>query len=181
MNCYIVGKGASLMNITKDHFGEGIIITINSAIAKVESLELPNLTFALCKDGASPDYINECPLMECHICPYGFIYPQKAILVLHKHESMECMPDYFPKMIIDAEQYGLNWRNESVLLAIEFGIYLGCDEFIFISFDAVTNGSDYSINPDGSVHQFGGMYTVQAERLIQRCITLNHKFIEPNG
>lgn len=179
MKCYIVGKGKSLLNLKKEHFGEGIIITINSAISKVESLELPNTTFALMKDGASPEYINECPSMECFRCPYGNVYPKTATLLLHSHESIECMPDYFPKMIIDSEQYGLGWRNESVLLAIEFALKYGCDEFVFLCFDAVTNGSTISIHPDGTTHFDQSAYLIQAERLKKRCETLKHIFIEP--
>jgi hypothetical protein len=34
-------------------------------------------------------------------------------------------------VIINAEQYGLNWRNESVLLAIEFALTYGADYFYF--------------------------------------------------
>ena len=178
MNCYIVGKGPSLLKLKKEHFGEGIVITINSAIEKVESLGINNTIFALMKDGASPDYLNECPSMDCHNCPYGNVYPKKAILVLHKHESTQCMPDYYPAMIIDAETYGLNWRNESVLLAIEFALSIGCDDFTFLCFDAVTNGSIDGLYANDEIKQFDA-YRVQAERLIQRAETLTHKFIEP--
>lgn len=178
MNVWIIGKGASLHNLKREQIGEGIIITINSAIVKVESLNLTNITYSLAKDGASPDYLNECPSMECSKCPWMNEYPEKAILLLHKHESIECMPDYYPRMIIDSEQYGLSWRQESVMLAIEFALYLGATNIIFVSFDAVTLGSDNGYMPDGRSFATG-FYSVQAERLKERVQTLQHEFLTP--
>ena len=176
---WIVGKGPSLMNLRKEHFGLGLVITINSSIATVEAFGLPNNIISMAKDGASPNYLNECPSMDCSNCPYANVYPQKAILMLHKHESIECMPDYFPRMIIDSEQYGLNWSNESVLLAIEFALSLGFDNFHFLCFDAVTSESTIAVHPDGSIFQNSGTYLEQAKRLVERCQSLQHEFIEP--
>jgi len=174
---WIIGKGESLQRLTKKHIGKGIVMTINSSIQQVEALNLSNLTFALFKDGASPEYLNECPSMDCSFCPYGNVYPQRAIMLLHRHESIQCMPDYYPKMILDAEKYGLNWKNESVLLLIEFALSLGCDSFHFVCFDAVTNGSINALYRDNEILE-NGHYLQQAERLKERCKTLTHEFIE---
>ena len=48
---YIVGRGESLQYLTREYFGEGVVIALNRAIIKVNELNLPNKIYLLQKDG----------------------------------------------------------------------------------------------------------------------------------
>ncbi len=53
--CYIVGRGASLLQITKEHFGDGPIIVLNEAIYNISELGLGNDIYSQWRNGDMPD------------------------------------------------------------------------------------------------------------------------------
>lgn len=138
----MVGKGRSLVNIKKKHFGKGPVITINQAIEKVEDLELDNPIYSLQKNGGdqrtnipkdnlSPDCLHEC----LDICG-NMIRPQGATLLVHNLESLYCFRDYSPRYVFKLEDFGLIKNTCSFVIAIKMGELFGCSSFNFISFDA---------------------------------------------
>jgi glycosyltransferase involved in cell wall biosynthesis len=130
---YIIGKGPSLKYLTKEMIGEGVVITLNDAIAKIEELDIPNDVYAMEKDGY---YKDNKPCFDTHDCSIHSIMPKKSALLVHKWESLNCMPDYTPRYIFDNEELGLNPQNPSMLSAIMIGSLMGCKKFHFVSFDA---------------------------------------------
>lgn len=169
----IIGTGRSIFNLKS--IEPGLVLTLGMAIKEIEKLDLPNEIVSMEKDGCT-EHPNECDSKDCHHCPYGSVYPQKARLLLHELESYECMPDYPKREFWNNERdFGLIWRTESVLSAIELMLKWGYEKFNFYCFDAVTNGNTENCYMDGS---YGG-YQSQAERLKERVQTLDHKFIQP--
>lgn len=138
---YIIGKGKSLDRLKLCDIKAGIIIAINQAIIPVEKIGFPNITYSLQKDGASPEFRNEC---QCKIhghkdCPYDMVYPKKAILINHTQESSDCMTDYTPRIVFNNEDFGLEWQRVSALSAIAIAKYFGCDKIKMIAFDSITD------------------------------------------
>lgn len=116
---YIIGKGPSLSFLGKEDIGDGVIITINEALNKIEELELSNFTFSMQKDAT-------------------FRKPKNAALLVHKHEkSFYELEDYKPRYVFDNLEMGLEWFDFSALSAIKLGQIMGCKNFIFVSFDSM--------------------------------------------
>lgn len=139
---WIVGKGPSLKNLKKEHFGDGPIITINQTIVPVEELDLLNPIYSLQKNGGplrhnipgdnlSPDCYKEC----ADICG-NMVRPKKANLVVHNLESYYCFENYSPRYVFFLEDFGLTVNRCSFVVAIGIGKLFGCSKFRFISFDA---------------------------------------------
>ena len=137
---YIIGKGPSLHNLEVSHIGDGIIITINDAINKVEGLNLPNIIYSMQKDGLQGKLIP-------HDCKEHSIMPKRSILLVHKHESLLCYPDYSPRIVFDNLELGLKVNDFSALSAIKLAQLMGCTKFYFVSFDACNNqdGGQYQV------------------------------------
>ena len=131
---YIIGCGISIRHLTEDLIGDGVIITLNSSIDTIEKLLLSNVVYSMQKDGPGRG------ILECNDCSKHTIMPNKSILLVHKHESINCSPDYKPRMVFDNEELGLNKYDFSALTAIKMGQIMGCKKFYFISFDACVNG-----------------------------------------
>lgn len=176
---WIIGKGPSLNYLKKEHIGEGIVIAINSSIIKVEQLGLDNTIFSIQKDGSSPLYRNCCPDKKCHNCTFDMVYPKKSILLIHKHESIDCMADYSPRYVFDNEKLGLAWDRFSALTSIKIAQRMGYTKICFISFDACINGSNKSIVPGTDLVYENNNYIIQAHQMISYLIGVDHTFITP--
>jgi hypothetical protein len=182
---YIIGKGPSLHNLKKEMIGPGIVITLNDAIQKIEELGLPNPVYSMQKDGmggyidfSTNEWYNNPPLPEvqvCDDCSKHSIMPKKSILLVHKHESINCSPNYWPRMIFDNLEMGLLWHDFAALSAIRIGEIMGCKKFYFVSFDAITKGDEFGayINaaPLGYAYQY-----VRMKPFLDR---LDYEFITP--
>jgi hypothetical protein len=139
---YIVGKGPSLQYLKETYFESGPIITLNQAIIKVEQLQLKNDIYSMQKDGSSPDpwkLTNDCPSKNCYSCPFGLVYPKKAYLLIHKHESAYCLPDYEERYEFDNEKLGLLITHFSALSAFKILRHFGCNNIKFVSCDSYVN------------------------------------------
>jgi len=175
---WIIGKGPSLEKLRKKDISEGIIITLNSAILKIEQLELNNITYSMQKDGASPYFVNSCPYNTCNKCPYDLPTPKNSILLVHELESKQCKPDYRPRYVFNNNDLGLAWNDFSALSAIRIAQYFGCNKFNFVSFDAVTNG-DIKNSYDKVAKNGLPEYLQQAKVMKEFVKDLDHKFITP--
>jgi hypothetical protein len=182
---YIIGKGPSLHNLTKEMIGEGIIITLNDAIQKIEELDLPNIVYSMQKDGVAyknVDFTNnnfwyKPPTLEmqiCNDCSLHSIMPKKSILLVHKHESSLCSLDYKPRMVFDNLEMGLLWHDFSALSAIRIAEIMGCTKFYFVSFDAITN-----MDNSGYANTAPLGYSYQYPRMKPYLDRIDYKFITP--
>lgn len=185
---WIVGKGPSLQYLKKEDFGQGPIITINQAIIKVEELDLPNPTYSMQKDGGDrKTYPKHMLRPDCEYTPNcndkcGNMYRPKrgATLLIHKHESLYCFPDYSPRYVFDWKEFGLRHNQFSVIISIRIGILMGCIKFHFVSCDVHTTGSLESYIPNVGVveikHSGYEGYVWKVKRYLRG---LDYKYITP--
>lgn len=125
---YIVGKGASLEYLRKEHFGDGIVIAISEAIIPVENLELDIPIYSLQKDYDPPDHTPIAP-------------PKKATLLVHEREVAGRHKDYEPRYVFDNTlDFGVAWNTPSCFSATFIAELLGCSKIVYISFDSCTTG-----------------------------------------
>jgi hypothetical protein len=164
---YIVGKGPSLQYLTESFFDNGPIITLNESILKIESFNLSNDIFAMQKDGPGWDLKirNNCPIKTCNKCPYGMLYPKKAKLLIHKHESEFCLPDYKERYEFDNIKLGLLPDHFSALSAYKLLRYMGCNKIIFISCDSYVNKNIDTYIPNIGVTAKDNGYLLQYDIL----------------
>ena len=186
---WIVGKGPSLQYLTKEHIGSGPVITINAAIVKIEELDLPNPIFAMIKDGGNRRHHWSSPIILKPDCDYtpkcgdkcGNLHRPKqgATLLVHKHESLYCFPDYSPRYVFEWEEFGLRHNNISLVIAIEVGILMGCKKFCFVSLDGHVNGSIERYIPGVGVIGEDGAYLSHRRRIKPYLAKLDHSWITP--
>ena len=175
-NVYIIGKGLSLKLLDNSMIGPGIIITISHAIEKVESLNLPNITYSMQKDGVGGEQ-RQSTNEPLHNCLLHGIRPKKAILLVHKYGSSNCFLDYTPRMVFDNLELGLQVCDFSALSCIKIALVMGCERFFFVSFDACTTGDGHSALDN----IYYPAYFAQCDRMKQYIYKLNYKFITPDG
>ena len=152
---WIVGKGPSLRYIRKDHFGEGIILTLNESIVAIESLELPNIIYSLQKDGGNGRHgalknalTPECDYSgQCEDVCGSMVRPKKATLILHELESKYCFSDYPNRVVFDLETLGLQANIHSIVFAVKIAIYLGCNKVNFLCCDSTAIGDSRTYVP----------------------------------
>jgi len=187
---WIVGKGPSLQYLTKKDISRGPIITINEAIIKIEEMGLSNPVYSMWKDGGNRrQYINSRPHILKPDCDYtpdcgdvcgGMYRPKKgATLLVHKHESLYCMPDYSPRYVFEWEEFGICHNNISFIIAMEIGMLMGCKKFCFISFDIHVNRSIETYVPGVGVVGENGAYFSHRRRIKPYLRKLNYRWITP--
>lgn len=146
---WIVGKGPSLRYIKKEHFGEGIVITLNESIVDIESLNLPNPLYSLQKDGGSGrhhTFDNLSP--NCDFTPNcgghcgTMIRPRYATLLLHDLESKYCFANYPNRVVFDLKTLGLDANIHSAVFVTMIALYMGCTKLNYLCFDASTTGDN---------------------------------------
>ena len=119
----VVGRGVSLARLQAQHLS-GVVMAINQAIEKVESLNPDNPLYSLQKDR----YL---------------VKPRKAVLLLHELESLASNPviDYKLVYSFDVERdFRIRWDLPSVVIAEKFANWSGCRKVVFLCCDAVTDG-----------------------------------------
>jgi len=173
---YIIGKGPSLKFLKKQDIEDGVVITINDAIAKIEELNIDNDVYAMEKDGWYIEWTNH---QEEHDCSIHSIMPTRYPVLLHKHESPNCIPDYFNRIIFNNLELGLEITRPSAISAIKIGELMGCDKFVLISFDACTI-EDYSTYIPGTEEMENNpSYKNICVLMNQFLDKLNYKWITP--
>lgn len=185
---WIVGKGPSLQYLTKKDIGEGPIIAINESIIKIEGLDLPNPVFSMQKDGGNrKSHSRHRSLVpDCDYTPNcgdkcgDMIRPKRgATLLVHKHESLYCFPDYFPRYVFDWKELGLPKNRFSQILAIKIGLLMGCVKFHFVSFDVHINGCLDIYVPNVGVIGINRGYAGHVWKIKPYLTELEYKWITP--
>jgi len=137
---WIVGRGPSLLNITKEHFGPGPVITLNEAIQNIKPLDLPNKLFNLWRNG-------DPPVDLLTYLPEGTTLLLCDNPVLQDPPSSTMFKDWLPRKIFECQR-DLKCSPPatfSMKAALEIAVYvLGCKAINFISFDSCTGG-DYRV------------------------------------
>jgi len=187
---WIVGKGPSLQYLKKGDIHSGPVITINQAIIKIEEIGLPNPVYSMQKDGGDRrQYLNSYPLILKSDCDYtpdcgdecGNMYRPKqgATLLVHRHESLYCMPDYSPRYVFDWQNLGLPCNQFSQIIAIKIGIIMGCIKFNFVSFDAHVSGCLDSYVPNVGIVMKDFALKNHVRRVSRHLKNLNYEWITP--
>lgn len=162
---YIIGKGESLQNLTNDVIGDGIVITLNSAIEVVEKLNLPNKIYSLQKD----KYVSRVK--------------ENVTLLMHKEDEFHSAandsketPEYIE---FSCEEFGMPNVTFSAIVAVEMAKQMGCARFCFISFDSVTTNNLKTF--DVTKPYYPKAYVIQAEIMQKHVKALNHVWITPKA
>ncbi|MHB8109759.1 MAG: hypothetical protein ACYDHW_06975 [Syntrophorhabdaceae bacterium] len=144
---WIIGKGPSLANLTKEDIGKGPVIALNHAILSVEALGLDNPIYSMQKDGgdkrtpSADNLIPDCNYSgNCNGCE-PMIKPQNATLLLHDLESKYCFPDYPKRHVLNLGKLGFPGNVYSLVMALRTAQYMGCTQFNFVSCDAHVSGN----------------------------------------
>ena len=126
-NCdgYIIGKGSSLDNISKDIFTspDAVIIAINESIYKVEGLGLPNDIFGL-----------QCDALLRNTCK-----PDKSPLLISHHIQY-----FYPKMdnkyVFSYAEHIIHAQSLSAQICLSLIKMMGVKHITMVAFDACVEG-----------------------------------------
>lgn len=122
---YIIGKGPSLDNISKDIFTspDAVVIAINEAIYKVESLDLPNDVFGL-----------QCDALLNNTCK-----PDKSPLLISHHIQY-----YYPKLtnkyVFSYAEHIIHAQSLSSQICLSLMKMMGVRHITLVAFDACVDG-----------------------------------------
>lgn len=157
----IIGKGKSLQYIRPEHIEPGIVIALYQAIIPIEEMGLAYPIYSLQKDHADT-------------------VPKQATLLLHLHESKDCLPDYQPRIIFDNNDFGIPWNAFSQITAVKIAQFMGCNRVNFVCFDSFTTGSNATYIPGkGITDPNHDNYQKQKVKIADFLLTFEHKFITP--
>jgi glycosyltransferase involved in cell wall biosynthesis len=150
--CYIVGTGPSISNLKESDFLPDIpIITISSAILKVESLNINNPIYSIQKN------------VVLH-------RPKRATLLVAKQgENPNEFKDYKPRYVFDTVKLfdGKNpfgYKEFSTNCALKMAKTMGFEKVKMLCFDAFTNGNLEAGYTDGVNKDLSG-YKRQVPRI----------------
>lgn len=186
---WIIGKGPSLQYLTKEDIGPGPVIAINTSIIKIEELDLSNPIYAMMKDGGDrrrnwrqgkliPPDCDHTP--NCGDECGTIIKPKRgATLLVHRHESLYCFPDYSPRYVFDWKELGLRNNRFSLVIAIKIGILMGCEKFHFVSCDVHVTGSIESYDPNAGIIGTSPQYKSYVYKINRHLKDLDYKWITP--
>jgi len=184
---WIIGAGPSLQYLTKEDIKSGPIITLDRAIIKAEEIGLSGSVFSMQKDGGprrrypTPKLIPDCDHSpNCgDVCGPMYRPKQGATLLVHRHESLYCFPDYSPRYVFDWKEFGLPINLFSLILAIKIGTLMGCDKFRFISCDAHAIGCFERYVPNVGIMGIDPHYKNQPRRIRPYLADLDYEWITP--
>ena len=165
---WIVGRGASLLHISRDDIGVGPVIVLNEAVINVSSLGLRNDIFSIWRNG---DVLPDLP-------KYGAAMILCDNPVLSDPPSSTRFPDYRPRFTFECRR-DLNCNPAltfSMKAALEIAVQIfGCTAVVFISFDSCTTGDTRTVLRDGFIQSEHkpGAYNEQCEIIKERIRELN--------
>jgi len=167
--CYIVGKGPSLDNLSASDFSNPRlpVLCINECIHKVESLKIPNKVYAMqqdawLKDTCRPTYGG---IILSYACRYWY-------------------PDIEDKYIFHYSQLGLSTNNITVVYALALAKKLNCTGFRMLCFDScVTNSVEYGkcIGYDSARGGSKKRFLSHKKTILEYAHPLPIRFIIPKG
>jgi hypothetical protein len=152
---YVVGKGPSLHHLRAEDFGPGPVIVLNEAIATVQVLGLPNVIYAMQKDGCVTADQDTIP-RPCGTCEaFGWqrppvINPFPGInVVFSQYLSSWCLHGRNRRYVFTDAELGYPDApfTMSVLEAIPFAQHLGASAITMVCCDhLVTGDSGYAVD-----------------------------------
>lgn len=145
--CYIVGRGTSIRNLTPNDFANGPVIALNQSIIQIERLNLTNPIYSMQKDKADTR-------------------PNKATLLVSKHESPNDLKDYSPRIVFNAQALDNNkygYKEFSANIAMKIAQLFGCNKIKLMGFDSCMNGNEDSVMGDMTVHNLDRTYLRQSK------------------
>lgn len=133
--CYIIGRGPSLLNLKKEHFGPGPVIAINESIINISGLALDNDIYSQWRNGDIPadtrQYLKPGDtLLVCENPVPKYVSTVDQFINYKSLYSFECSRDF-----------GLNPANVfSHRAALEIAVRIfGCSKIINMGFDSYKN------------------------------------------
>lgn len=157
----IIGKGPSLQYLRPEHLGSDPVIALYQALIPVEEMQIDNPIYSLQKDHADT-------------------VPKRGILLLHLHESKDCLPNYQPRIIFDNNLFGIAWNAFSQITAVKIAQWMGAERIRFICFDSFTTGSNATYIPGkGITDKNHDNYPKQKNKIADFLLTFEHEFITP--
>ncbi|PKQ29583.1 MAG: hypothetical protein CVT60_04555 [Actinobacteria bacterium HGW-Actinobacteria-10] len=138
--CYIVGKGPSLVNLTKFAFGPGPVVCLNESIRHVQRLGLDNKIYSMQKDGCESYRQRDVGCEGCRGEIPPMRYPDDHVtLLLHEHESRNCLPNHRDRLVFDAlGDLGFEWWSTSAPCAIRIARIFGCVRVVLLCHDSLS-------------------------------------------
>ena len=133
---WIVGRGPSLLKVTKEHFGVGPVIALNESIQNIGSLGLPNKLFNIWRNGDPP-----ADLLTC--LPQGTTLLLCDNPVLKDPPSSTMFTNWLPRNTFECKRdLGCSPpATFSMKAALEIAVrVMGCTKVNFVSFDSCTTG-----------------------------------------
>jgi hypothetical protein len=152
---YVVGRGPSLLAVTKDTFmgwGWGPVITLNRAVIHVRPLVAAYRIVSMQKDGCQghrwddPTWHPPGPGHEC-----ALITPAPdEIAVVSREEANYCLEAYDPVRIV-VEDFGIPWYSMSAEVAVRLAQAIGCTEVVLVGMDSYLSGDTRTVLDDGTL------------------------------
>ena len=147
---------------------------------------MPNPIFSTQKNGGSRKHSRSSLIPDCDYTPNcgdrcgSMIRPKRgATLLVCKHGSLYCFPDYSPRHVFEWEKLGLPGDEFSHVIAIKIGSLMGCKKYYFISFDSITNNCIDSYVPGVGVTARKPEFLKFARRVMPYLVDLNYDWITP--
>ena len=154
----IISHGPSELLLTKEHLsGVDVVITLNAAILKVRSLALDIPVFTMQKDAGEgrsdiSQYETKRTTCTCLKCDEGCTGKQRPVLpetlLIHKHESHLCYPDYSKRVEFDHTRFNIMWSYPSIISAIYIMSLFGVEKVNYLCFDGIC-GISHDDTEDG--------------------------------
>jgi ubiquinone/menaquinone biosynthesis C-methylase UbiE len=130
--CYIVGRGASLLNVKKSDFKDGVVIVLNEAIQNIFELKLKNDIYSQWRNGdVQPDvekYLRKGDGLILCDNPVG---KDPAASALFKGYSLR----YTFECQRDLGKHPPDMFSHAAAFEIAYQIF-GCRNFVFVGFDS---------------------------------------------
>jgi hypothetical protein len=187
--CYIVGKGPSLVDLTKEAFGPGPVICLNRAILHVQNLGLENKLYSMQKDGCESYHQRDVGCVGCDGEVFPIVYPEDSVtLLLHEHESRNCLPNHPRRLVFDAvDELGFDWWSTSSPCAIRIAKVFGCEKVVLLCHDSffddyrtanTANGSPRDLEEQGP----GAVNYAPILQLVkQELAGISHEVVRPRA
>jgi len=183
---YIVGRGPSLEFLKKEHFQEGVVIALNRAIVKVNSLDLPNKVYSMQKDGEweAMKYHKTCE-RDCRKCslPRHPVDPGDAPMLVN-FQSLHCFPEKNRIVFSESRHSDLfgDTRNPSALVAIRLAKWMGAKEIVMVCCDSIVGDLRDHDPVTGITSLFDGVTGYEAIKIRSQLelVGTKHKFLIPH-
>ena len=178
MRWYVVGKGPSLAHLGREHFEDGVILTLNSALAHIEGLGLSNRLVAFQLDGCGR--IHDC--QTCSGARPPARRPSDTTTCVHDvRRSVACNLDHPLREAIDPTVWGFEWCEMSVRCALEYALEHGATEIVMLCFDSF-EGEYRSLRADGLDNGENGVsYRYVNPLLLERLRDVPHTIVIPKA